>query len=270
MFENLVDSTNNKPRNHSGKYFLATAFLWSLILVMSIVTGIMYYDAQLTEQYQLLSMVALPPAPAPAAARPAVAQTRSVAKTVAAVSPIPTREVPDHIETPTAEKAVAVTDLSQLDKASGTGSGIGDIGADYDIGSTPGGTGTISGFNASNSSAKVPPPPPVEERVEKAPPVDPPMPTQIRRSEGVLRGNAINRPVPDYPPLARQANVSGDVIIEILVDEQGEVSNARVLQGHPLLRAAALQAAQQWKFRPTLLNNQPVKVQGVLTFRFTR
>jgi protein TonB len=270
MFENLVDSAKTQNRNNSKQYFFATACLWSLILGMSIVTGIMYYDAQLNEHYQLLSMVALPPAPAPAAARPATAQPQRVTKTVAAVSPVPTREVPDHIETPSAEKAVAITDLSQLNNASSTGSGVSDIGADYDIGNTPGGTGTIPA--ASNSNAKVPPPPPVEEKekVEKAPPVDPPMPMQVRRSEGVLRGNAINRPVPDYPALARQANVAGDVIIEILVDEQGEVSNARVLQGHPLLRVAALQAAQQWKFRPTLLNNQPVKVQGVLTFRFTR
>jgi protein TonB len=58
-------------------------------------------------------------------------------------------------------------------------------------------------------------------------------------------------------------------VIEITIGEQGEVVNARVVSGHPLLQQAALSAAKRWRFKPTLLNNVPVKVSGVLTFRFT-
>jgi protein TonB len=90
----------------------------------------------------------------------------------------------------------------------------------------------------------------------------------VRRSEGVIRGNALDRPVPDYPPLARTAHVEGDVVVEITIGEDGGVANARVLSGHALLQQAALSAAKRWKFKPTLLNNVPVKVSGVLTFRF--
>lgn len=95
------------------------------------------------------------------------------------------------------------------------------------------------------------------------------MPSIVRRSEGVLRGSAINRVTPEYPPLARTARASGDVVVEITISEDGGVISARVISGHPLLQQAALSAAKRWTFKPTLLNNTPVKVTGILTFRFT-
>jgi protein TonB len=90
----------------------------------------------------------------------------------------------------------------------------------------------------------------------------------VRRSEGVIRGNAINRVIPEYPAIARHALITGDVEIEIIISEEGNVISARILSGHALLQQAALSAARMWKFKPTLLNHEPVKVQGVLTFRF--
>src|SRR5207253_6712631 len=93
-------------------------------------------------------------------------------------------------------------------------------------------------------------------------------PSIVRRSEGVIRGNAISRPVPAYPMLARTAHVEGDVQMEITIDENGDVATARVISGHPLLQQASLNAAREWKFNKTALDGRPVKVQGVLTFRF--
>lgn len=98
--------------------------------------------------------------------------------------------------------------------------------------------------------------------------VDIPLPNIIRRSEGVLRNNAINKALPQYPALAKTAEVEGDVIVEVTIDEEGKVAVARVVSGHPLLQSSAIVAAKQWEFNPTLLNDQPIKVSGVLTFRF--
>jgi TonB family protein len=97
----------------------------------------------------------------------------------------------------------------------------------------------------------------------------PATPSLVRRSEGVLRGNAINKVTPDYPALAKTARVTGEVIVEITIGEDGNVASSKVISGHPLLQQAALRAARQWQFKPVLLNNIPVKVQGNLTFRFT-
>lgn len=95
-----------------------------------------------------------------------------------------------------------------------------------------------------------------------------PPPSIIRRSEGVLRGNAINRALPQYPAIAKDAEIEGDVVVEVTIDEEGKVALARVVSGHPLLQASAIVAAKEWTFNPTSIDGTPVKVSGVLTFRF--
>jgi len=87
-------------------------------------------------------------------------------------------------------------------------------------------------------------------------------------SGGVLNGKAISLPKPPYPPIARAANASGAVNVQVLVDEKGRVVTARAVSGHPLLRAAAEGAARNARFTPTLLSGQPVKVSGVITYNF--
>jgi TonB family protein len=66
---------------------------------------------------------------------------------------------------------------------------------------------------------------------------------------------------PVYPPLARDARIWGTVLVDAVIDEHGNVVQARVLSGHPLLIDAALKAVLQWKYEPTTLNGQPVSVE---------
>lgn len=87
-------------------------------------------------------------------------------------------------------------------------------------------------------------------------------------SDNILNGQAISKPDPVYPPVARAARVSGTVTVEVTVDETGKVTSAQATSGHPLLRAAATQAAYQARFKPTLSSGKPVKVKGVLTYDF--
>lgn len=88
-------------------------------------------------------------------------------------------------------------------------------------------------------------------------------------SGGVLNGKATSLPKPVYPPSASQANASGTVIVQVLVDEKGDVVSAQAVSGHPLLRPAAIAAARQAKFSPTRLSGKPVKVTGVINYQFT-
>lgn len=85
---------------------------------------------------------------------------------------------------------------------------------------------------------------------------------------GMLNGKAISFPQPDYPPIAEQAKAGGAVIVEVLIDEAGNVISARAVSGHPLLQAAAVAAARQAKFAPTSLMGEPVKVSGLLSYNF--
>jgi protein TonB len=85
---------------------------------------------------------------------------------------------------------------------------------------------------------------------------------------GVLNGKALALPQPTYPIIARAAHVSGTVTVQVLIDEQGNVSDAHAVDGNPLLQSVAVAAARQAKFSPTLLEGEPVKVTGVIQYNF--
>ncbi|MDQ3666848.1 MAG: cytochrome c oxidase assembly factor Coa1 family protein [Acidobacteriota bacterium] len=86
---------------------------------------------------------------------------------------------------------------------------------------------------------------------------------------GVLNGKAISLPKPAYPPIAKQTRASGTIVVQVLVDEKGNVVSARALSGHPLLQAASVVAARGAKFSPTKAKGKPVKVSGVIRYNFT-
>ena len=123
-----------------------------------------------------------------------------------------------------------------------------------------GGTGSDSGATGGGGDAETggapPPPPPPKPKITK--PV----------SGGVLNGKATSLPKPPYPPAARAVRASGAVTVQVLIDESGSVVSASAVSGHPLLRAAAVQAARGARFSPTQLSGQAVKVSGVITYNF--
>ena len=114
--------------------------------------------------------------------------------------------------------------------------------------------------DASVTGGDEPPPPP--------PPRQPPPPGHTIISGGVLNGKAVSKPEPTYPAIARAARAQGTVVVQVTVDEEGNVISATAISGHPLLQPAAIAAARQAKFAPYKLNGQPVKVTGTLTYNF--
>jgi periplasmic protein TonB len=104
----------------------------------------------------------------------------------------------------------------------------------------------------------------------------PPPPPKIAAHVGpYLVGGRVQEPrlvqmvQPIYPPLAKQAHIQGDVRIDSVIDERGNVTQMKVVSGRPLLVTAALDAVQQWKYEPTLLNGTPIPVEMIVTVRFT-
>lgn len=87
-------------------------------------------------------------------------------------------------------------------------------------------------------------------------------------SGGVINGKAVELPEPVYPAAAKAVAASGLVSVQVLIDEDGNVQSAEAVSGHPLLRSAAVDAARQAKFPPTLLSGIPVKVSGILKYNF--
>jgi protein TonB len=126
----------------------------------------------------------------------------------------------------------------------------------------------VGGIEVAEHGKHVDPPKP-EEPTPVPVQAQPQPRTRINLSGGVLQGTATRRVNPVYPPLARAARVSGAVVVEVVVDRTGNVTSARALSGHPLLRESAAAAAMQWKWNPTLLSGVPVQVVGTITFNFT-
>ncbi len=89
-------------------------------------------------------------------------------------------------------------------------------------------------------------------------------------SVGILDWRVVEKPAPLYPELVTKAGLGGKTVVEVLIDTQGKVERAVVVSGHPVLHRAVLDAALQAKFYPTLVNGQPVKVTGLLSYDLDR
>ncbi len=113
-----------------------------------------------------------------------------------------------------------------------------------------------------------PPPEPRAASAEKAVTPEPAI-TRIKIGGAVQEARIVNRVMPTYPALARQARVSGTVQLLGIIGKDGRVAQLQVISGHPLLVTAALDAVRQWTYRPTLLNGDPVEVVAPIEVRFT-
>jgi protein TonB len=134
-------------------------------------------------------------------------------------------------------------------------------------GGVPGGVaggavgGVLGGILGGIPSAAPPPPPPPKKEAPK--------PSILNVGGRVQAAKLQRSPQPVYPQIARQARISGTVELAAIIGEDGHIQSLTVVSGHPLLRQAALDAVKQWVYQPTLLNEQPVKVNTTIDVIFT-
>ena len=272
MFDSLVESGSHKDDlARKGSFFLGTFAIYGVILlVLGVLSVYLYNESLPSDNLELMTMVA--PVPVqnqpeqqpdkPQEAKPAAATPdRQVAtRTEFVASALDPTKVPERVSA-VASKVPPVPPGGAVRGSSNTDPVGGNTGP---IGPTVGGTGGVGGGGGAPvvvSNDDEPPPPP------KPTPTPPPKP-RAPISGGVLNGKAISKPQPAYPPIAKAARASGTVTVQVTVDESGKVISARAAGGHPLLQQAAVQAAYQARFSPTLLSGQPVKVNGVITYNF--
>jgi protein TonB len=101
-----------------------------------------------------------------------------------------------------------------------------------------------------------------------APPPKVATPQKLRISSGVADGNKIHDVQPTYPQMARIAHIQGDVILQATISKAGTIENLRGVQGHPILIQAAMDAVKQWKYKPYILNGEPVEVETQIKVQF--
>ncbi|HVG28897.1 MAG TPA: energy transducer TonB [Pyrinomonadaceae bacterium] len=271
MFENLVESTSHKDDlSRKGSFFLGTLALYVVLFVIISVVGILTYNTHLDAQnMELMTMVAPVPIQAQPEqqpeqqkeqAKPQQQQEQQVAtRTEFVASNLDPTKVPQKVEAvaskvPPVPPGGAVLSSRNSDPVGGPSGPVGP------------GTGSVGGPIGGTAPPRVV----VPDTDEPPPPTPTPAPKpKTIVSGGVLNGKAISKPQPAYPPIARAARASGVVVVSVTVDESGKVVSARGVSGHPLLIQAAVQSAYGWRFSPTMLSGQPVKVNGTITFNFT-
>ena len=101
-----------------------------------------------------------------------------------------------------------------------------------------------------------------------APPPPAPEPTKRIRQPQIEPAMILAQPQPVYPAWLRAARIQGDVVLHAIIDREGRVAELQVISGHPALAQAALAAVRNWRYRPTLLNGEPVEVETTITVSF--
>jgi protein TonB len=96
----------------------------------------------------------------------------------------------------------------------------------------------------------------------------PAAPKRERISQGVTSGLLINKVAPIYPKMASLARIQGEVVLRAVISSSGTIENLVLVSGHPMLTPAAIDAVKQWRYRPYLLNGEPVEVETTITVTF--
>jgi protein TonB len=96
-----------------------------------------------------------------------------------------------------------------------------------------------------------------------------PAPKRIRLAARVVEANLIRDVTPTYPAEAGRERIEGTVILQAVIGKDGTVQDVQVVSGLPLLAQAAIDAVKQWRYKPYLLNGEPVEVDSRITINFT-
>jgi len=94
-------------------------------------------------------------------------------------------------------------------------------------------------------------------------------PTRIRVAGKVQQAMLVHRVMPVYPPDAKGAHISGTVLLHLIIDKGGAVEKVEYISGPPELKTSAMDAIKQWRYKPTLLNGEPVEVDTMISVVFT-
>jgi TonB family protein len=126
------------------------------------------------------------------------------------------------------------------------------------------GIGCLSATMAAQESKSESAPPAQQQQSEQQRPKR----VRVSEAEGVAKALLVKKVEPEYPQEARDKRIQGAVVLQVEISEAGDVKDARLISGHPLLAEAAIEALKQWKYKPYLLNGEPVQVETRATVDF--
>jgi protein TonB len=238
MFDDLVECTPSGRKKTNQRYTLIVSTIVQVtLLTILLLIPLIYTEA--LPRTMLTTLLVAPPPPPPPPPPPAVQQVQVVRRPMARLMQAGRLTAPTVIP-----KDVKV--FKEEEPPPDLGGAVGVVGGVP--GGMPGGSagGVLGGILGGVPGSNLPPPKVTPQR--------------IRIGGNVQQARLINMIRPVYPPLAKQARIQGTVRLQAIIDKSGNVVQLEVLNGHPLLVQAALDAVRQWRYQPTLLNNEPVEV----------
>jgi len=247
LFEDsLLEASGGQGKRRTCATLLSVV-LQCLLVGVLIVIPLLFTDV--LPKQQLLTLLEAPPPPLPA---PPAAPAQTAVRVVKATSEIANGQLRTPGRIPAKVQMIKEDDAPPPPAISG---GI--------VGGVPGGIpggqlgGVIGGIISSTSS------------VAAVSNLSKPAPQRVRVSPGVSKGLLVYRIEPTYPPVARQAHIQGVVLLTAVSDKDGNIQNLQVVSGHPMLAPAAIEAVKQWRYKPFLLNGQPLEVETTVTVTFS-
>jgi len=278
MLEQLVESNSHRKETaRRGGFMLSTLVVVCSVFFSGILWSLFAKDLKMGESdLEISTLVAPVPADAPSQPEPAAKidkqeQSQKAVEITRQANIMridEQQDVPDKISTvPNTQKArpngnFKISEGLELQPEGfnssmrGGENNVGGIGVGLADGSQP--------IPVEKLKIKeTPPPPPLIKEIPK-PPIN------TKKSLGVVNGKATNLVKPVYSPAAIAVRAAGEVNVQVTIDEKGNVISANAVSGHVLLRPSAERAARASKFDPTLLSLQPVKVTGLIAYRFAQ
>jgi protein TonB len=241
MFEDsLIESGNRFKTKRLSTTILSFALQVGLICVL-ILIPLIYTDA--LPKTQLMTFLVAPPPPPPPPPPPAAATVKVVK--------MQSEVINGQLRTPT-----KIPNKIQMIKEEEAPPDLGGGGVPGGVpGGIPGGSaGGVIGGILSSTQVAVP-------KVAT--------PTRVRVSQGVSTGLLIKKVTPTYPQLAKQARIQGQVVLQAEISKEGTIQNLQLISGHPMLAPAAIEAVRQWRYKPYLLNGEPVAVETQVVVNFS-
>jgi periplasmic protein TonB len=239
MFEDSLIESGNKLKTKR----LATSiisFIGQFVLIgILILIPLIYTDA--LPKTQLMTFLVAPPPPPPPPPPPAAAPVKVVK--------IQSEVINGQLRTPT-----KIPDKVQMIKEEESPPDLGGVPGGVPGGIPGGSTGGVIGGILSSTPVAVP-------KVAT--------PQRVRVSSGVSTGLLIRKVQPNYPQLAKQARIQGTVVLQAEISKDGTIQNLQLISGHPMLAPAAIEAVKQWRYKPYLLNGEPVAVETQVVVNFS-
>ena len=242
MFEDSLIESGGRLNTKRG-VTTTVSFLIQVALIGILVLIPLLFTEALPKQ-QLMTFLVAPPPPPPPPPPPAAAPIKIIKKIESEIQN-------GQLRTPTKiPEKVQIIKEEEAPPTMATGGVVGGV-----PGGVPGGQmGGVIGGIISSTPVAVP-------KVAT--------PQRVRVSQGVSQGLLIKKIQPSYPPLARQARIQGQVLLQAEISKDGSIQNLRLISGHPMLAPAAIEAVKQWRYKPYFLNGEPVEVETQITVIFS-